>query len=113
LGLQHLHARKIAHRDLKPANIFVTSNSQVKLGDCGLARVCDYIDQMMMSKCGSPAFMAPEVHRNEPYNLSADMFSLGVVLYRICEGKLPFENEVDLKNGKYPKPTNKYSPLFT
>jgi NIMA (never in mitosis gene a)-related kinase 1/4/5 len=113
LGLQHLHARGIAHRDLKPINIFVTSDTSVKIGDCGLAKVCDYSDQTMMSKCGTPVFMAPEVHRGEPYKLSADMFSLGAVLFRICEGKLPFTNEEDLLNGRYPKPTNKYSPLFT
>jgi serine/threonine protein kinase len=110
LGLQYLHANNIMHRDLKPENIFVTSDGVIKLGDVGLAKVCDVSNQTINSYCGTPLCMAPEIHDEEPYKLSADLFSAGAVGFRIFYGRLPFTSVAKLLRGAYVIPANTYPP---
>ncbi len=81
---------KIIHRDIKPSNIFVNAYGDYKLGDFGIARVTGGATAGM-SKKGTYNYMAPEIYKCEPANLTSDIYSLGVVLYRILNcNRLPF-----------------------
>jgi CheY-like chemotaxis protein/tRNA A-37 threonylcarbamoyl transferase component Bud32 len=92
------HNLGIVHRDIKPANIFLQrhdGHEQVKVLDFGLAKpfgaaALDHNLTVEGSILGSPAYMAPERLRNQPYDGRADTYSLGVVLYEMLAGRLPF-----------------------
>lgn len=71
----------IIHRDIKPENIFVSDLGSYKLGDFGIARKLEKTSSGL-SKKGTYSFMAPEVYKGEDYNVSVDIYSLGIVLYR-------------------------------
>ena len=80
----------IIHRDIKPDNIFVTETGDFKLGDFGIARQLEKT-ATGLSKKGTYNYMAPEVYKGERYNSSVDLYSLGIVLYRLLNnGRLPF-----------------------
>ena len=79
----------IIHRDIKPQNIFVSENGDYKLGDFGIAKTVE--KTMGGTKIGTPKYMAPEVYNNQPYGTSADIYSLGLVLYwMLNEKRMPF-----------------------
>ncbi len=81
---------KIIHRDIKPSNIFVNANGDYKLGDFGIARVLGGATAGV-SKKGTYSYMAPEIYKCEPANFTSDIYSLGVVLYRLMNrNRLPF-----------------------
>lgn len=93
-GLSYCHTFSIAHRDLKPENILIHgSNSYyVKIADWGMATFQTPYAQLETS-CGSPHYASPEVIRGEPYNgEKADVWSVGVVLYALLVGRLPFDD---------------------
>lgn len=78
----------IIHRDIKPANIFVSEMGEYKLGDFGVARI---IEHTMSGRTGTDTYMAPEVYYEENYGPSADIYSLGIVMYRLLNGnRAPF-----------------------
>lgn len=80
----------IIHRDIKPDNIFISDNGDFELGDFGIARTATKT-MSNMSRKGTPNYMAPEVYMNRPYNATADIYSLGIVLYQMMNHKrLPF-----------------------
>lgn len=80
----------VIHRDVKPENIFVSENGDFKLGDFGIARTIDRTVSGL-SKKGTFNFMAPEVYRGGEYGFSVDLYSLGLVLYRLLNrNRLPF-----------------------
>jgi serine/threonine-protein kinase len=80
----------IIHRDIKPENIFVSDTGDFKLGDFGIARTAEKTAGGM-SKKGTYTYMAPEVYRDEPYGPGVDIYSLGIVLYRLLnENRTPF-----------------------
>ena len=89
-AIQFIHVRKIAHRDLKPANILVADHGKIlKVADVGIAKVLGsnddtFTEEYMKTHVGTPWYMAPEVH-NQHYTLVSDIFSLGLVMYVICE----------------------------
>lgn len=80
----------IIHRDIKSENIFVSPAGDYKLGDFGIARTVEKTTGEM-SKKGTYTYMAPEVYKEEPYNSSVDIYSLGIVMYRLLnENRAPF-----------------------
>ena len=90
LAVKHVHDRKVIHRDIKSQNIFMTESGQIKLGDFGIARTLDYTGQMATTCVGSPLYLSPEIVIGNPYNFKSDIWSMGVVLYEMCELKVPF-----------------------
>ena len=95
-GLSVAHAKGFIHRDIKPANVWLEHRStlpdRVKLLDFGLARSVEGESQLTSSGMilGTPSYMAPEQANCDVIDTRADLFSLGVVLYRMTTGKLPF-----------------------
>ncbi len=80
----------IIHRDIKPDNIFISPNGDYKLGDFGIARTLEAA-VTFMSKKGTYNYMAPEVYKGEKYGATCDIYSLGLVMYRLLNnGRLPF-----------------------
>jgi serine/threonine protein kinase len=93
LGLAAAHARGLIHRDIKPGNLWLEApRGRVKILDFGLARFSAG-DLNLTSTgviVGTPSYMAPEQGRGGTVDARADLFSLGVVLFRLCTGRLPF-----------------------
>ena len=80
----------IIHRDIKPENMFVSENGDYKLGDFGVARTMERSVGVMSTK-GTVIYMAPEILRNEVYGADVDIYSLGIVLYRLLnQNRTPF-----------------------
>jgi serine/threonine protein kinase len=88
-ALAYLAKHNIVHRDIKPRNILVQRDQTLKLLDFGFARLYEEQD-MMGTICGSPIYMAPELLQMQPYTYKADVWSLGIVLYQLVYGVLPF-----------------------
>ena len=89
-ALEACERKGIIHRDIKPDNIFVSPDGRYKLGDFGIARSLEKTTTFM-SKKGTYNYMAPEVYKGEKYGASCDIYSLGLVLYRLMnKGRLPF-----------------------
>jgi fused len=89
-ALHYIHSNRITHRDMKPQNILMTSDGVIKLCDFGFARHMSYKTEVLTSLKGTPLYMAPEVVKEEPYNHTADLWSLGVILYELATGTPPF-----------------------
>ena len=89
-ALDYAHRLGVIHRDLKPANILrAGTGTDVKISDFGAALSVSS-DQTQISGIGSPAYMSPEQIREQNLNQQTDIFSLGVVLYQLLTGRLPF-----------------------
>lgn len=80
----------IIHRDIKPENIFIADSGDFKLGDFGIAKEVEKT-QSGLTKTGTQTYMAPEVYKGQPYGSSVDIYSLGIVLYRLLNhNRAPF-----------------------
>ncbi|XP_012567199.2 serine/threonine-protein kinase H1 homolog [Hydra vulgaris] len=94
-GVCHLHSKGITHRDLKPENIlFYTpgENSRIVITDFGFSVVGGF-DNQLQTFCGTPQYLSPEQIKQKTYNNKVDMWSLGVVVYVMLCGRLPFNSE--------------------
>ncbi|MDH4052724.1 MAG: serine/threonine protein kinase, partial [Rubrivivax sp.] len=91
-ALAHAHARGVVHRDLKPANVMVDwAADRVTLTDFGLARLADAERTRTGLVLGSPVYMAPELLAGEAASARSDQYALGVLLYQLLTGELPFD----------------------
>jgi len=89
-ALEFAHKMGITHRDLKPANILYTGETDVKVSDFGAALISSG-DVTQVSAIGSPAYMSPEQVKEHALNHQTDIYSLGVVMYQLLAGRLPFQ----------------------
>lgn len=94
MALDHAYRQGVVHRDIKPANILIDQNDNVKITDFGLALNINKqidTDSTFVMGVGSPAYMSPEQIKNYPLNQKTDLYSLGVVLFHLLTGRLPFK----------------------
>ena len=94
-GLEHAHTMGIVHCDIKPHNILITDSGRVKVTDFGIARAINSAATMMFthSVMGSAHYISPEQASGKSINVSTDIYSLGVVLYELLTGEVPFKGE--------------------
>lgn len=93
-ALELCERKHIIHRDIKPGNIFISEDGDFKLGDFGISRSISRTLSTLSVK-GTPRYMAPEILRQQAYGVSADVYSLGIVLYQLLNnGKFPFVHEL-------------------
>lgn len=114
LAVKFMHERRVLHRDLKTRNIFLKKNF-IKLGDLGISRILMGTSDMATTFTGTPYYMSPEVLKHEGYQYKSDIWSMGVVLYELCNLQHAFQGEglmsvmYKIVEGKPPKLSEKYS----
>ncbi|MBP7133137.1 MAG: protein kinase [Aquabacterium sp.] len=93
-ALAYAHERGVTHRDIKPANIMVNpEHDRVKVMDFGVARVADAARTRTGVVLGTPTFMSPEQLSGQPIDGRSDLYSLGVALFQLLTGQLPYRND--------------------
>jgi serine/threonine-protein kinase len=95
-GVQHAHRNLVVHRDLKPSNILVAADGRVKLVDFGIAKQLESLEMPVdQTRTGlrlmTPAYAAPEQFAGGAAGIHTDVYSLGVILYELAVGRLPFD----------------------
>lgn len=118
-GLSYAHSKGVIHRDLKPSNIMLDDAGNAYLTDFGLAKLTEGSGEITKSGTivGTPAYMSPEQLRGEPLDHRSDIYSLGVILYNMVAGRLPFDTTTsDLVSiiyqhlEKAPTPPSEFNP---
>lgn len=93
-ALVYAHSKNIIHRDIKPQNILLTSDGTVKVTDFGIAKLPD--DDPLSVSCntvGTVDYISPEQAAGKPIDCRSDLYSLGIMMYEMCTGRLPFVAE--------------------
>jgi len=98
-GVSYCHEKLIVHRDLKLENLLLDRKLEsVKIIDFGFAAQCSSMDAKLKAFCGTPSYMAPEIINGDGYNgFSADVWALGVVLFALLAGSLPFSARTEMQ----------------
>jgi serine/threonine protein kinase len=94
-GLEFVHQNGIIHRDVKPDNIFIERDGRARIGDFGIAASL-MVPRKARHMAGTPMYMPPEVYHSahdQGYSVQADLYSLGMVAYRMLHGHMPFDDE--------------------
>jgi len=98
-ALEYASNQGVIHRDIKPANVLLAGESDIKISDFGAALTLA-AETTQVSGIGSPAYMSPEQVKEQPLTYQTDIFSLGVLMYQLLTGRLPFQG------------TNNYSMIY-
>jgi len=93
-AIKYCHEQGVAHRDLKPENLLLGEGKKdfIKIADFGLSK--EFGTEILVTSCGTPDYVAPEVLSGEPYDMSVDIWSIGVITYVLLCGYPPFYGEV-------------------
>jgi len=89
-ALEYAYSNGVIHRDVKPANVLVAGGTDIKITDFGAALHAT-LDSTMVTGVGSPAYMSPEQVREEEVSQQSDIYSLGVMMYQMLSGQLPYD----------------------
>jgi len=116
-AIKYIHSNGIAHRDLKPENLLLSETDKdfVKIADFGLSK--DFGEEQLQTSCGTPDYVAPEVLLSEPYDMSVDIWSIGVITYVLLCGFPPFWGEgqkelfENIMNGNYDFPDPEWTEV--
>jgi hypothetical protein len=91
-ALDHAHRQGLVHRDVKPSNVLIAADGRPALTDFGIARI---LDETVITESGgtlgTPAYMSPEQGKGETGDARSDIYALGVLLYQLCTGRIPFD----------------------
>jgi serine/threonine protein kinase len=113
-ALEFAHKMGITHRDIKPANILYSGETDVKISDFGAALIATG-DSTQVSAIGSPAYMSPQQVKEHPLDHRTDIYSMGVVMYHLLAGRLPFQASNNFSliyqiTGVEPQPPSAHRP---
>ncbi len=99
IGLASAHDKGVVHRDIKPANLMLTTRGTIKIADFGIALAQHDLSKKLTATgefVGTPGYLSPEVCLAKPTDLRSDIFSLGIVLFEMLTGRMPFTDESPL-----------------
>ncbi|MEO5626612.1 MAG: protein kinase, partial [Dokdonella sp.] len=99
MGLSTAHDRGVVHRDIKPGNLMISNRGSVKIADFGIALSNQDLSKKLTTTgefVGTPGYLSPEVCLGKPVDQRSDIFSLGIVLFEMLTGKMPFNDESPL-----------------
>jgi calcium/calmodulin-dependent protein kinase I len=109
-AIKYCHDADIVHRDLKPENLLLTGkddDASIKLADFGFAKRIEFDSEGLVTACGTPGYVAPEILEGKPYGKTVDIWSIGVITYILLCGYPPFHDDnhnalfKKIKKGKF------------